>query len=101
VIAIFLLALMFWKDRLMRPVASGPIYFAVFQHDAAIFVLILLLYAAGSAVAKISSTNGPRHITLAIVAKACVAASLVIAFLYAADAFDYYFSPRAYMPPTS
>ena len=75
----------------MRPVASGPIYFAVFQHDAAIFALILVLYAAGSAVAKISSTNGPRHVTLAILAKACVAASLVIAFLYAADAFDYYF----------
>jgi len=90
-IALFLAVLLFYKVRLMRPVAVGPLFLAVLQHDAAILALILLLWAAGSAAARRSDRTGTARVVATILSKLCIAISLAIVFLYAADAFAFYF----------
>jgi hypothetical protein len=90
-IVVFLMAVMLFKLKLMRPAATGPIFFAVVQHDAAILALILLLYAAGAAAARKNNGAGVALGAASTLSKLSMAASLVVALLYATDAFAYYF----------
>jgi phosphoglycerol transferase MdoB-like AlkP superfamily enzyme len=90
-IVVFLMAVMLFKLKLMQPAATGPIFFAVVQHDAAILALILLLYAAGAAAARKNNGAGVALGAASTLSKLSMAASLVVALLYATDAFAYYF----------
>ena len=61
-IALVFAALLFYKFKVMQPAARGPrLLLAMIQHDSAIFALMLLFYAAGSAAARWNSPVGVRR----------------------------------------
>ncbi len=91
-IGAFLVILLLYKFEMMQPASRGPrLFFAVVQHDAAIFALILLLYAAGSAMARWDHRSGAARAAAAVLARLCAASCLFVLFLYAADVFAYHF----------
>jgi hypothetical protein len=90
-IGVVVLALLHNKLKVMRPEAKGPIFFAVLQHDAAIFALLVLLYALGSSALGRSEGRGIRGAVSTILSKLCLAACVLIVLLYGADVFAYHF----------
>ncbi len=90
-IGILVVALLLQKIKLMRPAARGHISFAVIQHDGAIFALLLLLYAAGSAMANRNKAAGIQGAAATTLSKLCIVAFLLIVLLYAADVAAYQF----------
>lgn len=86
-----LIALLLNKLKVMRPEAKGPIFFAILQHDAAIFALLVLLYALGSSAPSRSGGRGIRGAVSTILSKLCLAACVLIVLLYGADVFAYHF----------
>jgi len=91
VLGMIVVALLLYKLKLMQPEAAGPIFFAVVQHDAAIFALMLLLCAAGSAATRWSNHTGMAAGVATILARLCKGACLLVVLLYAADVFVYHF----------
>ena len=98
-IAIVFLALLFYKFMVMKPAARGPrLLLAMIQHDSAIFALMLLFYAAGSAAARWNSPDRVRRTLATIASKLCLLASLVVLLVYAIDAVVYqFFNTRLYV----
>ncbi len=94
---VFIVAVLLFKFKLMRPAASGPIFFAIVQHDAAIVAFSLLFYIAGCAATRWDSDTRKVRAASSVLARLCMAASLSIVLLYAADAFAYFvFGTRLY-----
>jgi lipoteichoic acid synthase len=91
VTGVFLIAVMFWKASLMRAAASGPIFLPVLQHDAGIFGMILLLYTVGALARRLAPSSRISHAASIVLGEACFCLIFALVFLYAADAFDYYF----------
>jgi sulfatase-like protein len=89
-IGVLLVALLLQKTKLMRPVAGGHIFFAIVQHDGAVFALLLLLYAVGSAIASRNKV-GIAGAAATIVSKLCIVVFLLVVLLYAADVAAYQF----------
>jgi lipoteichoic acid synthase len=88
----FLIILLLYKLKLMQPAARGPrLFLAVFQHDAAIAALLLLLYAGGSTLARWKEDGGRTRAGANILSKLCMGAILLVTLLYAADVFVYHF----------
>ncbi len=85
-LAIFVMATLLFKVKLMRPAATGWILLAIIQHDATILALLLVLYAAALAVARHSSSRAAG-----IVSRLSMVTCLAIVLLYTADVFAYYF----------
>jgi lipoteichoic acid synthase len=96
-IGAFIGAALLFKTKLMRPAATGPIFFAVVQHDASIIGLMLLLYVAGCIAARWDSGTGKLRAAATILARLCMAACLSVVLLYAADVLAYrFFGTRLY-----
>lgn len=98
-VGIFLIALLLYKFKLMRPAARGPrLLFAIVQHDVAIVALMLLLYAAASALAKWKKDDGKARVFTAVLSRLCMASCLLVALVYVADALVYeFFVTRLYI----
>ena len=90
-IGILVIALLYHKIEVMQPAARGHIAFAVVQHDGAIFALLLLLYAAGSAIASRNKDGGIAGAAATTFSKLCIVAFLLVILLYAADVAAYHF----------
>jgi lipoteichoic acid synthase len=97
-IGVLFMALLFRKLKLMQPAAEGQIAPGVVQHDGAIVALLLLLYAAGSALATWKKDGGASRAAATILSKLCIGAFLLVVFLYAADVAVYrFFITRLYV----
>jgi hypothetical protein len=79
------------KLKVMRPEAKGPVLFAIVQHDAVIFALLVLLYALGSSGSLGNDSRGIRGALLTILRKLCLAACILVVLLYGADVFAFHF----------
>jgi len=91
-VGILFVALLLHKVKLMQPAASGRILFAVAQHDGAIVALLLLLYAAGSALPKKwGSKGGLARVFTITLSKLFIVAFLVMVLAYAVDVAAYQF----------
>ncbi len=91
VLGVSLLAAMVYKSEIMRPAATGPIFFAIVQHDAAVFALILLLYAASCLTQR--KENGAMVVRVSTVALSgfLKAMCLLVVLAYVADVLVYHF----------
>jgi len=90
-IGALVMALLLNKLKLMRPVARGPIVFAVVQHDAAIFALLVLLYALGSSVPAANPNRAATVVAWTVLRKLCLTACVLVALAYGADVFAFHF----------
>ncbi|MGD0125999.1 MAG: LTA synthase family protein [Terriglobia bacterium] len=85
------IALLFNKLKVMRPESKGPIVFAVIQHDAAIFALMVLLFAVGSSGLLGYDSRGITGTIWFILRKLCLVACVLLVLLYGADVFAFHF----------
>jgi sulfatase-like protein len=90
-VGLILIILLLHKLKLMRPAARGHIVLGVIQHDGAIFALLLLLFAAGSAFASWSRDGRMTPAVGTILSKLCMGSFLFVLLLYAADVAAYHF----------
>ncbi len=71
--------------------ARGPrLFLATFQHDAAIFALVLFLYVAAQSLGS-DIRPGMTRITARIFSKLCMLALVLVLVIYAADVFAFHF----------
>lgn len=96
-IAASVLAALILKIHLMQPAATGPIGFAVGQHDAEIFSIMALLYSAAFALQGWRGSGRWKSITASIAAEICFGLCLLLVLLYLADVLAYrFFATRLY-----
>ena len=97
VILATILSALVLKIVLMQPAASGPVRLAVVQHDAGLFALVLLGYAAASLLLRWAETGGWVGATALILSRLCIGFCLVLVILYLADILVYrFFVTRLY-----
>lgn len=90
-LAVFVAISMLYKIALMRPEAVGRIGFAVLQHDAKLFVFMLVLYGLSHAFQHWVPGKGIAGVVSRVVAKIFLSAVIFLTILYAADVFIYHF----------
>lgn len=96
-VAAFAGSALIFKIRLMQPAASGPIEFAVVQHDAGFFALVLLLYAAASTLQRWKISRKWMGAAMAVLSELCIAICLLLVVVYVADVLVYrFFVTRLY-----
>jgi len=92
----FIVAVLLFKIRMMmvRLAATGPTLFAIVQQDAAIFMLLLLVYEVGRIAARRDSGRVAGRAAKAILARLCMVVCLLVVLLHTGDAFAYCFFDR-------
>lgn len=96
-IAIAVLGALALKIHLMQPAASGPIRFAVLQHDAEIFALVSLFYSAAFSLQRWRGTEKWKGVTASVASEFCFGLCATLVVLYIADALVYrFFVTRLY-----
>jgi phosphoglycerol transferase MdoB-like AlkP superfamily enzyme len=96
-VAASVVATLFLKIYLMQPAASGPIRFAVIQHDAEIFALGSLFYSAAISLQRLHGNKKWKSLTASVAAEFCFGLCLVLVALYLADVLVYrFFVTRLY-----
>lgn len=96
-IAAAVLVALVLKIHLMQPAATGPIEFAVLQHDAEIFSIMSLLYSAAFTLQRWRGAERWKSLTASLVSEFCFGLFLLLVLLYIADVLVYrFFVTRLY-----